>query len=219
MPLTLGDAFSRRKQIESEIQTWISRLNLAGMDTKTYQTKKIDGEDKFKPIPGTKKDFLRNYTIDECRNKIDELIKEDQKLAIRISITNQKAKAKIIDLNGIEKELTIPELLVLKNDIAPKLERTAQAIPKLRKGVEVIEKADNYIKWRIVSPKYKIKQSLSDQGHKIENEYIDYYDVQENIDYGIAEREVFDEIDKIHAWQHRLKEAINDANKTELIDL
>jgi len=219
MPITLGDAFSRRKQIESEINTWISRLNLAGTDTITYQTKKIDSDEKFKPIPGTKKDYIRNYSITECRNKISELIKEDQKLAIRISITNQKAKARIIDLDGIEKELTIPELLVLKNDIAPKFERAAQAIPKLRKGVEIIEKTDQFVKWRLVTPKYKIKQSLSDQGHKIENEYIDYYDVQEISDYGMAEREVFDEIDKIHAWQHRLKEAINDANKTELIEL
>lgn len=219
MPITLGDGFSRRKQIETEIKTWVSRLNLAGMDTVNYQTKKIDGEDKFKPVPGTKKDYLRNYTIEECRKKIDDLIKEDQKLAIRISITNQKAKAKIIDLDGTEKELTIPELLVLKNDIAPKLERAAQSIPKLKKGVELMEKAEKAVKWRLVTPKYKIKQSLSEQGHKIENEYIDYYDVQENTDYGVPERDVFDEIDKIHAWQHRLKVAINEANKTELISL
>ena len=38
-------------------------------------------------------------------------------------------------------------------------------------------------------------------------------------DYGFEEREVYDEIDKIHAWQQRLKEAINQANKTDLIEL
>ena len=66
---------------------------------------------------------------------------------------------------------------------------------------------------------YKTKQSLSEQGHKIEEEYIDYYDVEEITDYGFEEREVYDEIDKIHAWQQRLKEAINQANKTDLIEL
>jgi len=43
--------------------------------------------------------------------------------------------------------------------------------------------------------------------------------VEENIDFGFDERKVYDEIDKIHDWQHRLKEAINQANKTELIEL
>lgn len=64
-----------------------------------------------------------------------------------------------------------------------------------------------------------MKQSLSEQGHKIEEQFIDYYEVQEITDYGMEERKVFDEIDRIHAWQHRLKEAINQANKTELITL
>ena len=75
------------------------------------------------------------------------------------------------------------------------------------------------MKWRTVIPCYKTKQSLSEQGHKIEEEYIDYYDVEEITDYGFEEREVYDEIDKIHAWQQRLKEAINQANKTDLIEL
>jgi hypothetical protein len=217
--LTLGDAFSRRKQIEAGIQTWINRLKLAGRDTISFQTKKIEGDDKFKPIPGTKKDYDRNYTIEECRKRIQELIEEDKKLALRISLTNQVAKAKIIDLDGTEKELTVPELLVLKNDIAPKLEQAAQAIPKLATGVEITETTDKFIKWQTVMPVYKVKQSLSEQGHKIEEEYIDYYNIQEVTDYGMEERKVFDEVDRIHAWQHRLKEAINQANKTELINL
>jgi len=82
---------------------------------------------------------------------------------------------------------------------------------------EIMEKTSDYSKWRTVSPFYKIKQSLSEQGHKIEEEYIDYYDVEEVKDFGYDERRVNDEIDKIHAWQHRLKEAINQANKTELV--
>ena len=134
-------------------------------------------------------------------------------------MTNQKARSKLIDLNGNEVELTIPELLVLKNDIAPKLEAAAQSVPRKAVGVEVIEATDKSTKWRTIYPLYKQKQSLSEQGHKIEEEYIDYYNVEEIIDYGIEERNVFDQIDKIHAWQHRLKEAINQANKTELIEL
>ena len=217
--MTLGDGFSRRKQISAELETWINRLRMAGRDTIKFQTKKIEGENRFKPIPGSKKDFIRTYTIEECRKKIQELIKEDQKLALRISLTNQKARAKLIDLDGSEKDLTIPELLVLKNDIAPKLEQAARTIPIESKGVEVVEKTDKLMKWRTVTPYYKIKQSLSEQGHKIEEEYIDYYDVEEITDYGFKEREVYDEIDKIHAWQQRLKEAINQANKTDLIEI
>lgn len=217
--IALGDAFSRRKQIESKLETWINRLILSGQDSLQYNTKSIEGNEKFKPIAGTKKEFSRTYTIEECQAKIEQLIKEDQELAIRISLTNQKARAKLIDFDGTEREFSIPELLVLKNDISPKLEKAARVIPKLTKDVEVIEKTNETVKWRSVTPIYKRKQSLSEQGHKIENEYIDYYVVREVTDYGYPERKVFDDIDKIHAWQQRLKEAINQANKTELIEL
>jgi len=219
MVITLGDGFSLRKQIEAELNNWINRLNLAGRNTIRYQTKTIEGENKFDNIPGSKKEFNRTYTVEECKAKIEELIEKDQKLALRISLTNQKAKAKLLDLNGNEIELTIPELLVLKNDIAPKLERAAQSVPKLAKGVEIIENTQNYTKWRTIYPIYKTKQSLSEQGHKIEEKIIDYYEVEEITDFGVEERKVFDEIDKIHAWQHRLKDAINQANKTELIEI
>jgi len=219
MTITLGDAFSRRKQIEVELENWTNRLRYAGRTTTSYQTKSIEGGKDFDAIPGSKRVFDRNYTIEECQTKIKEIIEEDKKLALRISLTNQRAKAKMIDLDGEEIELTIPELIVLKNDIAPKLENAAQAIPKLTKNVETIEKTDKYVKWRSIIPLYKKKQSLSEQGHKIEEDIIDYYNVEEIDDYGIEEREVFDKIDKIHAWQHRLKEAINQANKTELVDI
>ena len=91
--MSLGDGFSRRKQISAELETWINRLHVAGRDTIKFQTKEIEGENQFKPIPGSKKDFIRTYTIEECRKKIQELIEEDQKLALRISLTNQKAKS------------------------------------------------------------------------------------------------------------------------------
>jgi len=217
--MTLGDAFTRRKQIQSELENWYNRLAIAGKNTVKYETKKIDGDKAFEPVPGTRTEYKRNYSIDECQKKIQGLIEEDKKLAIQISLTNQKAKAQVIDLEGKEVTLTIPELLVLKNDIVPKLERAATSIPKLSKGVEVLEESDQIVKWRNVTPYYKTKQSLSDKGHKIEEKIIDYYLVEEFDDFGRPERQVFDEIDKIHAWQHRLKEAINQANKTELISL
>ena len=219
MTLTLGDAFSLRKQLAAELENWTNRLRYAGRENVSYQTKKIEAEGAFTPIPGTNKEFKRNYTIEECQAKITELIEEDRKLALRISLTNQKARAKMIDLKGNEVELSIPELIVLKNDIAPKLENAAQAIPKKAKNVEIMQVTDKFTKWRTIYPVYKTKQSLSEQGHKIEEEYIDYYNVEEITDYGVDERKVFDDIDKIHEWQQRLKEAINQANKTELLNL
>ena len=89
--MTLGDGFSRRKQIESELETWMNRLRLAGRTSVKYQTKEIEGAFKFIPIPGTKNEYPRHYTIEECNEKIKELIEEDRILAMRISITNQKA--------------------------------------------------------------------------------------------------------------------------------
>lgn len=219
MKMNLSDGFSRRKQISAELDTWINRLSLAGKTSVRYNTKEIEGENAYKPIAGSKKEYDRSYTIEECNEKIQELIEEDKQLALRISLTNQVAKAPIIDLDGEQKELTVPELLVLKNDIAPKLERAAQSIPRQAKGVEVTEKGPDFIKWRTIYPSYKTKQSLSEKGHKIEEEYIDQYNIDEVVDYGYNERDVFDRIDKIHAWQHRLKEALNQANKTELLDL
>lgn len=219
VPITLGDAFSRRKQINSKLENWFNRLTLAGRNSIKYETKEVEGERSFEPTPGTRTEYQRNYTIEECKKKIKELIEEDKKLAIQISLTNQQARATMEDLEGNQITLTIPELLVLKNDIAPKLERAASSTPKLAKGVEVLEKTEEFTKWRTVTPYYKTKQALSDKGHKIEEEVIDYYEVEEITDFGIPERKIYDEVDKIHAWQHRLKEAINQANKTELIEL
>jgi hypothetical protein len=218
MTMNLGDGFARRKQIDAEIEKWNNRLAISGRISKRYRTKSIKG-DKYDKIPGTLKEYTRNYTIEECLEKLNELIKEDRVLARRISLTNQVAKAKLIDLDKTEKELTIPELLVLRNDIAPKLENKARSIPKQSTGIETIEKSDKFLKWRSIVPRYKNKEELSDKGHKIQNEFIDYYDVEEVQDFGIPEREIFDEIDELHEWMVRIRVAINQANKTELVDL
>lgn len=217
--LTLGDAFSRRKQIESEITTWISRLQIAGTDTKKYTTKQITGNQKFEPIPGSTKTYKRHYEIEECINALEKLIEEDKNLALRISLTNQQAKAKLLDLDGQEKEFTIPELLVLKNDIAPKLENLKRSIPIRAQGVDIIEQSDTSIKYRVISEVKKSVQEMGEKGQVITNNITDYYTVEERTDFGYNQRTVYDEIDNIHTWLVRLKEAINQANRTPLAEL
>lgn len=228
--MTIGDGFGRRKQITAEIQTWTNRLQLAGRDTRRYHTRSIgvveegdardeDRGEAFKPLPGTKKNFQRNYTIEECQTNIQQLIAEDRALARRISLTNQAAKAKLVDLDGVEKEMSIPELLVLRNDIVPKLEEAARAVPRLAQNVEVVETTEHATKWRSIQPHFITRESLSSKGHKISKQRVDYYVVEEVTDYGRPEREVFDEIDQIHDFQTRLRNAINQANKTELVEL
>ncbi len=217
--MNLGDAFARRKQIGAEIENWLARLRLAGRDTLQYRTLSIENKENLVPIPGSKRDFKRTYSIEECLDKLKALIEEDRKLALRISLTNQKARAKLVDFDGAEKELTIPELLVLKNDIAPKLENMARAIPIKAKGVEVTKETDKVMNWRAITKIEKASQELSDKGHKIEKQVVDYYQIDEVADYGHEERKVFDDIDKIHLWLQRVRNAINDANKTPLLDL
>jgi hypothetical protein len=68
-------------------------------------------------------------TVQECREKIAAILAEDQELALRISRTNQQARAEIEDLDGRARVLSIPELLVLKDDAIPKLEQAARAVP------------------------------------------------------------------------------------------
>jgi hypothetical protein len=217
--MNLGDGFIRRKQISAEIENWTKRLSLAGRDSHQYVTKDIEGDNRFVPIPGSIKEYKRAYTIKECQQHIDDLIKEDLNLALRISITNQKASATFIDLDGQEKTCSIPELLVLRNEIAPKMEQAAKANPVQAKGVDIMETQDDYIKWLAISPQYKHLQEMSDKGMKVENDIIEKYTVEEVKDYGLQEREIFDKVDEIHLWLQRIKNAINEANKTELIEL
>ncbi len=216
--MNLGNAFARRKQLNAEISTWTNRLSLSGKNTKQYRTLDISEGKNFKPIPGTIKEYNRNYSIEECRDKLNVLIEEDKLLAIRISLTNQVAKARIINLEGKEEILSIPELLVLKNDIAPKIEQAIRSIPRKTVGVEIMETSEQSIKWRAITTRLKTEQVLNDKG-LAENKVIDYHDVQEVEDFGYSEREVFDEVDKVHKWMQSLKEAVNQANQTELVEI
>lgn len=218
--MTLGDAFNRRKKLDSDIAIWLQRLGQAGVDRREYRTKSIEGNDAFVPEPGSEKITKRVYTIEECKKKLQELLKEDEELALRISITNQNAKAEVQLLDGTVKQLTIPELLVLKNEIIPKMENIARATPIRATGVNIFEEKDDYfVKHRTVTKIEKKKETLMEKGLKVEEVTIEGYNVVETTDYGILSRKVWDEIDKIQEFAQRVKQAINECNKTELLPL
>jgi len=216
--MNLGSAFARRKQIDEEINTWINRMNHASRNSKSYKTLKID-KTPYIPIPGSIKEYKRSYKIEEIRENLDRLIKEDQELAFRISKTNLIAKGRIIDLEGLEKELTIPELLVLKNDLTPKMERILRAIPIRAEGVEILKSTDNHQEYIIVNEVRKKESTMGEKGQVAENMVLDYYSVDEVEDFGVSQREIYDEVDKIHNFIKQIKSAINTANETELVDI
>jgi hypothetical protein len=219
MPKTLGDAFNRRKKLSADLETWIHRLSQAGTERRVFRTKSIEGDGAFEPEPGSEKLSHRHYTITECEERIDQILEEDRRLAVRISLTNQRATAKVVDLSGTERELTVPELLVFKGDLIPKLEQAARAVPTRADGVNVIEQGDGFIRHRAVKKVEKKKQTMSDKGIKVEEVETIGYDVVETMDYGILLRDAWNEIDRIQDFAQRVKQAINQANKTELVEL
>lgn len=216
--MTLGDAFNHRKKTGAELEKWISRLSQAGNDKKEYFTKTIEGENAFEAEPGSLKESKRHYSIEECKEKINQLIKEDEELAMKISLTNQIAKGTITDLDGKERTLTVPELLVLRNEIIPKLEAIARATPTRSQNVNVIEETNSYIVHRTVIKKEKKKEIITDKGHKVEELELEGYKVIDTTEYGSNQREVWNEIDRIQEFAASVKQAINDANRTELIE-
>ena len=218
MSLTLGDAFNRRKKLGADLQTWIQRLTQAGTEKRSFRTQSIAGDDAFEPEPGTDKTTKRHYTIDECKTRIDEILAEDRALALRISLTNRQARATVEDLDGEALELTVPELLVYKNDLIPKLEQAARAVPTRRDGVNVIERDDERVMFREIKKLERKKESF--QGDlKIEEMEVLGYDVLEVTDYGVPVRSAWNTIDRIQDFAQRVKQAINEANKTELVEL
>src|SRR5688572_3993265 len=109
--LTLGDAFNRRKKLGADLTAWVGRLQAAGAQRRSFRTLAVDGANAFAAEPGTEKSSTRHYTIEEARAKIDAIIKEDRELALRISLTNQRARTEIEDLDGTTRSYSIPELL------------------------------------------------------------------------------------------------------------
>lgn len=216
MPMTLGDGFNRRKKLDADIGAWTRRLAEAGANRREYFTEAIQGEKAFQPTPGSEKSTERHYTIEECREKLKALILEDQELALRISKTNQLAAASVRDLEGKETRLTVPELLVLKNDVIPKLEAAARAVPLRAEGVNVFEQGDGHVKHRIIKKQERKKETLVEKGMKLEELVTIGYEVYETTDFGIPKREAWNEVDRIQEFAERVKQAIAEANKTEL---
>jgi hypothetical protein len=217
--MTLGDAFNRRKKLASDLQTWIGRLGLAGAERRTYRASALDGDNAYQPDPGTEKVSTRQYTVQECRDKIAEILEEDERLALRISRTNQQARAEIVDLSGRTRMLSIPELLVLKGDTIPKLEQAARAVPLRADDVSVYETGDVWVRYRQVKKIERKKESFSDKGLKVEEIELLGHDVVEVTDYGVPRREQWDAIDQIGEFAQQVKQAINRANKTDLVEL
>jgi hypothetical protein len=219
MRMTLGDAFNRRKKLDADLTSWTNRLKAAGATKRSFRCKAIEGAAAFEPEPGSEKTTSRHYTVEECREKIRELLEEDRVLALRISLTNQAARAEVEDLGGALRTYSIPELLVLKDSIIPKLEAAARAVPLRADGVNVIGTGDNHVRYRTVQKVERKKETFSDKGLKAEEMETLGYDVVEVTDYGLPSREVWNEIDRIQEFQQRVKQAINRANKTELVEL
>lgn len=219
MRMTLGDAFNRRKKLAADLASWTNRLKAAGATRRTYRCRSIDGADAFTPEPGSEKTTTRHYTVEECREKIGQILDEDRVVALRISLTNQAARAEVEDLSGKAHTYTVPELLVLKDSIIPKMEEAARAVPLRTDGVNVIGTGDNHVRYRTVNKVERKKETFSEKGLKAEEMETLGYDVAEVTDYGLPSREVWNEIDRIQEFLQRVKQAINRANKTELVDL
>jgi hypothetical protein len=217
--MTLGDGFNRRKKLASDLQNWVNRLGLAGLDRRSYRAAVLEGEGAYEPEAGTEKVSTRQYTVQECRERIAEILAEDTELALRISRTNQQARSQIEDLDGNVRVLSIPELLVLKDDAIPKLEQAARAVPLRADNVGVYESGDGWIRYRLVKKVERKKETFSDKGLKVEEIELLGHDVVEVTDYGAERREQWDEIDRIGDFAQRVKQAINQANKTELVEL
>lgn len=219
MSMNLGDAFNRRKKLSADLAAWTNRLKSSGVTRRTFRTKAIEGTAAFSPEPGSEKSTMRHYTVEECRAKIREILGEDLILALRISLTNQAAKAEVEDLDGRSRTYTIPELLVLKDSIIPKLEEAARAVPLRADGVNVMDSGDNHVRYRTVTKVERKKETFSDKGLKAEEMETLGYDVVEVTDFGLPSREMWNEIDRVQEFLQRVKQAINRANKTELVEV
>src|ERR1041385_8539689 len=81
--MTLGDAFNRRKKLSADLQSWIARLGLAGTERRTYRTSALDGDTAYRPDPGTEKASTRQYTVQECRDRIPKLERAARDVPLR----------------------------------------------------------------------------------------------------------------------------------------
>ena len=128
-------------------------------------------------------------------------------------------RAQVIDLDGTQREFTVPELLVLKNEVIPRLEEIARATPTSAVGVNIFDRGQGFIRHREIARVERKKETVTDKGLKIEDRVIEGYDVREVTDYGLPAREVWNEVDRIQEFAERVKQAVQEANKTELVEL
>jgi hypothetical protein len=108
---------------------------------------------------------------------------------------------------------------VLKDDAIPKLEQAARSVPLRADDVSVYETGADWARYRQVKKVERKKESFSDKGLKVEEIELLGYDVIEVTDYGVPRREQWDAIDRIGEFAQRVKQAINQANKTDLVEL
>ncbi len=85
--------------------------------------------------------------------------------------------------------------------------------------MSIYEEGEGFFKHRSVKKVVEKKQTMSDKGMKIEEIKTIGYDIVETTDYGIPVREAYNEIDRIQDFAQRVKQAINRANKTELVEM
>ena len=85
--------------------------------------------------------------------------------------------------------------------------------------MNVYEEGKGFIRHRRVKKVERKRETLTEKGHKVEEVEVTGYDVTETTDYGLPRREAWNEVDRIQEFAQRVKQAINQANKVELVEL
>ncbi|NUM36983.1 MAG: hypothetical protein HUU50_20780 [Candidatus Brocadiae bacterium] len=207
--MNLSDAFTRRKEIQEEISLWTNRLEVSGCNRKVYL---LDTEKKEVAL---KEANYREYTIEECLQSLHNLMQEDKNLAIRISKTNARVEVELEDFDGQIRKVSIAELLILKESIIPNMQKIVQCKPVADLGKEV-KKMQGYIEYESIQPSVKQIEDVK-EGVKITKQVIEGYTKVVVEDFGISQRQKYDEQDKINHFARRVKKALNEANKAELV--
>ncbi len=207
--MNLSDAFTRRKEIQEEISLWTNRLECSGINKKIYL---LDAEKKEIAL---KEATYREYTIEECLQALHNLMEEDKNLAIRISKTNARVEVELEDFDGNIRKVSIAELLILKESIIPNMQKIVQCKPVADLGKEV-KKLQGYIEYESIHPIVKQVDDVK-EGVKITKQVIECYTKTVVEDFGITRRQQYDEQDKINHFARRVKKALNEANKAELV--
>jgi hypothetical protein len=85
--------------------------------------------------------------------------------------------------------------------------------------VSVFSTEPDHVKHRAVTKVERKRETFSDKGLKTEEMILLGYDVVEVTDFGLPAREMYNEIDRVQEFLQRVKQAINRANKAELVHL